>query len=276
MVLKIATNLPASRPYPAATSKSTAAVAAKTCAERNVIAAAVIGVRRVTIAVRARSKWCGRDRFRTSQRAARSRESPRRRRDKKSGRSRTGTRAQTEKSSAAKVYENRPKSNDNRGYGVTIGTIPIIAWITAAHYIYMGEYYNAYIIKCVLLLSRRTINYSRMTKRGTHDVVARARTSHYYKLPVGGHVARHYLLVDYVCPVCRLWNEPAVALSPVCARTHALTRHGTELHARTAADVRNDRRTDGPTTTLDVFGRRRDDVSVWSFIIISSLPTCLT
>lgn len=48
-------------------------MAAKTCAERNVTAAAVSGVRRVTMAPRARSMWCGRGRFRTSQRAERSR-----------------------------------------------------------------------------------------------------------------------------------------------------------------------------------------------------------
>lgn len=115
MLLKKLSNSPASRPYPAAASKSTAAVAAKTCAERNVTAAA--GVRRVTIAPRARSKWCGRGWFRTLQRAASSWKA-RVSGGFKGGRSRTDTHAKTEKSFAA--WENGPKTNDNRGDGVII------------------------------------------------------------------------------------------------------------------------------------------------------------
>lgn len=114
---KKSSNSPASRPYPAAASKSTAAVAAKTCVERNVTAATVPGVRRVTIAPRARSKWCGRGRFRTLQRAARSRENPRRRRGNKRAVAHRHTRAQTDKkkkSSAAKISGNGPKTHNNR------------------------------------------------------------------------------------------------------------------------------------------------------------------
>lgn len=50
-------NSPASRPYPAAASKISTAVAAKTCDERNavVVAAAVPGVRRITAMVPARA-----------------------------------------------------------------------------------------------------------------------------------------------------------------------------------------------------------------------------
>ncbi|KAL4119994.1 hypothetical protein QTP88_012743 [Uroleucon formosanum] len=48
-------------------------------------------------------------------------------------------------------------------------------------------------------------------------------------------------------------------------RTHA--HYAVPIYTHALRPIaRNDRRTDGRTTTLDVFGRRRDDVPVGSFI----------